>query len=147
MLGALTYFGLDGMDAVEKREMQEAIGDGTWRGRFTPDEILDYCERDVEALARLLPVMLPRIDLPRALLRGRYMAAASAMEHAGTPIDTIMLERFRLGWAGIQDRLIAEIDKDYGVYDGRTFKHDRFERLLAAEGIPWAADSIVASST
>ena len=138
LLGALAYFGLDGMGAVEKRELQEAIGNGTWRGRFTPEEILDYCETDVEALARLLPAMVPRIDLPRALLRGRYMAAASAMEHAGTPIDVVMLERLREAWADIQDRLIAEIDKDYGVYDGRTFKHDRFERLLAAEGIPWA---------
>ena len=51
------------------------------------DEILDYCESDVDALARLLPAMLPRIDLPRALLRGRYMAAAAAMEYAGMPID------------------------------------------------------------
>ena len=40
------------------------------------------------ALERLLPAMLPRIDLPRALLRGRYMKAAAAMEHNGTPIDT-----------------------------------------------------------
>ena len=31
--------------------------------------------------------MLPRIDLPRALLRGRYMAAAAAMEWNGVPID------------------------------------------------------------
>jgi hypothetical protein len=138
LLGALAYFGLDGMGAVDKRELQEAIGNGTWRGRFTPEDILDYCEKDVEALTRLLPAMAPHIDLPRALLRGRYMAAASAMEHAGTPIDVVMLERLREAWADIQDRLIAEIDKDYGVYDGRTFKHDRFERLLAAKGIPWA---------
>src|SRR6266481_9109402 len=27
---------------------------GTWRGRYTPEEILDYCETDVVALARLL---------------------------------------------------------------------------------------------
>ena len=31
------------------------------------------------------------IDLPRALLRGRYMAAAAAMEHTGVPIDVEML--------------------------------------------------------
>ena len=37
LLGALTYFGLDAMGAAEKKEMQEAIGNGTWRGRFTPD--------------------------------------------------------------------------------------------------------------
>ena len=48
LLGALTYFGLDAMGATEKKEMQEAIGNGTWRGRFTPEEILDYCEADVD---------------------------------------------------------------------------------------------------
>jgi DNA polymerase-1 len=137
LLGALAYFGLDAMGATEKKEMQEAIGNGTWRGRFEPEAILDYCEADVDALVRLLPAMLPRIDLPRALLRGRYMAAAAAMEHNGTPIDVEMLARLREGWTGIQDRLIAAIDIDYGVYHGRTFKLDRFESWLATEGIPW----------
>lgn len=137
LLGALAYFGLDAMGATEKKEMQEAIGSGIWEGRFEPEAILDYCEADVEALARLLPVMLPRIDLLRSLLRGRYMAAAAAMEHNGTPIDVEMLGRLRQGWTAIQDQLIAAIDADYGVYDGRTFKLDRFERWLAAEGIPW----------
>ena len=50
--------------------------------------------------------MLPQIDLPRALLRGRYMAAAAAMEHTGTPIDVATLARLREGWIGIQDDLI-----------------------------------------
>src|SRR5262245_25586664 len=50
LLGALAYFGLDAVGAVEKHEMQEAIGNGTWLRRFTPAGILDYCEGDVEAL-------------------------------------------------------------------------------------------------
>ena len=50
LLGALSYFGLDAIGATEKAEMQEAIGANTWRGRFTQDEILDYCESDVAAL-------------------------------------------------------------------------------------------------
>jgi hypothetical protein len=138
LLGALTFFGLDGIGATEKKDMQEAIGNGTWEERFTPEQILDYCEGDVVALGRLLPAMLPRIDLPRALLRGRYMAAAAAMEHHGTPIDVEMHELLRQDWDGIQDQLIAEIDRDYGVFDGRTFKADRFAALLAAHGIPWS---------
>ena len=138
LLGALTYFGLDTTGVAEnKKEMQEAIGNGTWRGRFTPGEILDYCEGDVIALTRLLLVMLLRIDLPRALLRGRYMAAAAAMEHNGVPIDMDMLECLRLNWTAIQDQLIAAIDCDYGVFDGRTFKLERFAKYLSAAGIPW----------
>jgi DNA polymerase-1 len=137
LLSALVYFGLDGMDAVEKKELQEVIGNGTWRGRYTPQEILDYCEQDVAALARLLPRMLPRIDLPRALLRGRYMAAVSATEHAGTPVDVEMVALLRDGWTEIQDALIAAVDVDYGVYEGRTFKAERFDAWRRARGLPW----------
>ena len=137
LLGALVYFGLDAMDAVEKKEIQEAIGSNTWQERYTPEAILNYCEQDVAALVRLLPRMLPYIDLLRALLRGRYMAAVSAMEHDGTPIDVAMLGRLRDGYTGIQDQLIAAVDVDYGVYEGRTFKADRFDVWRKAHGLPW----------
>ena len=89
------------------------------------------------ALERLLPAMLPRIDLPRALLRGRYMKAAAAIEWDGVPIDVASLELLRRHWNGIQDELIAEVDRDYGVFDGRTFKLERWERWLIQNGIPW----------
>jgi hypothetical protein len=137
LLGALVYFGLDGIGATEKKEMQTAIGDGTWIGKYSPEEILDYCETDVVALARLLQAMEAEIDLPRALIRGRYMAAAAAMEHFGVPIDVPMLDRLREGWTGIQDELIAAIDADYGVYDGRTLKQELFAGWLARNRIPW----------
>jgi DNA polymerase I len=137
LLGALTYFGIDGMGATEKKEIQQAIGAGAWQGHYTPEEILDYCETDVDALDRLLPVMLPQIDLARALLRGRYMAAVAAMEHTGVPIDVPTLELLRMSWTNIQDDLIAAIDKDYGVFDGRTFKADRWKQWLLRHGIPW----------
>ena len=81
--------------------------------------------------------MLPKIDMPRALLRGRYMAAAARMEWTGVPIDTQKLAHLRLLWGSVQDRLIAEVDRDYGIYDGRTFKADRFAGWLVREGIPW----------
>jgi hypothetical protein len=137
LLGALAYFGLDGIGATEKKEIQQAIGSGAWQGRYSPDEILDYCQSDIDALERLLLAMLPRIDLPRALLRGRYMAAASAMESNGTPIDTYTLARLREGWTGIQDRLITAIDASYHVYEGRSFRASRFADWLIRRGIPW----------
>ena len=136
LLGALTNFGLDAMGAIEKEEMRALIMRGP---PWTPEEqiaILNYCQEDTEALARLLPAMLPRIDLPRALLRGRYMAAAAVMEHNGVPIDVETLELLQKHWTDIQDDLICAIDA-YGVYDGRTFKADRWAALLARYGIPW----------
>jgi DNA polymerase-1 len=137
LLGALAYFGLDNRGATEKKELQQAIGSGTWERHYTPEEILDYCEGDKDALIRLLRPMGPRIDLPRALLRGRYMAAAAAIEFYGVPIDTDTLARLRVGWDSIKDQLITEIDRDYGVYEGRTFKRHLFEQWLIRHGIPW----------
>ena len=137
LLGALAQFGFDGLDAAAKDEIRKAIGDGTWRQKYTSKEVLDYCETDVTALKRLLPAMLPGIDIPHALLRGRYMAAVSAMERNGVPIDVEMLAKFRQHWTAIQDDLITAIDGQYGVYEGRTFKLDRFARWLAENNIPW----------
>jgi DNA polymerase-1 len=114
------------------------MGGGSW-SHSEREAILDYCESDVTALERLLPAMLPRIDLPRALLRGRYMAAASAMEHNGVPIDVGMLAAFREHWTGIQDALIADIDVGcgYNVYVGRVFEVGRLQQYLIRAEIPW----------
>ena len=109
-------------------------------GPWTNEErrgLLDYCKCDVVALARLLPAMLPRIDLPRALLRGRYMVAAARMEWAGVPVDVETLARLKRHWHDIQDRLISQIDASYGVFEGRTFKANRFAAWLDRTGIPW----------
>ena len=137
LLGALAYHGLDGIGAIEKDEMRALVLRGGPWSDVERAAILDYCESDVAALARLLPAMLPKIDLPRALLRGRYMAAVARMERNGVPIDVSTLELLRHNWSKIQDQLIAEIDADYGVYDGRIFKADRFAAWLARAGIPW----------
>ena len=137
LIGALAFHGLDGIGALEKDEMRALVLRG---GPWSDTEraaILDYCETDVEALARLLPVMLPKIDVPRALLRGRYMAAVARIERNGVPIDTRTLGQLKRHWLDIQDQLIAEIDKDYGVYEGRTFKADRFAGWLGRTGIAW----------
>jgi DNA polymerase-1 len=137
LLGALTYFGFAHMAPAEKSELRQAIGNGTWRGRYTPTEILDYCESDVNALDQLLPIMAPRIDLPRALLRGRYMAAVALMQWAGVPIDVEMLALLQENWDLLKERMIAEVDRNYGVFEGTTFKRRLFEALLIRLGIPW----------
>ena len=137
LLGALTYYGLGGIDATEKDSMRDLAMRG---GSYTADEqvaLLDYCQSDVDALARLLPVMLPRLDVKRALVRGRYMAAVAKMEWLGVPIDAPTLKLLRDSWESIQDRLIARIDRRYGVFDGRTFKKNRWAAWLAQNNIAW----------
>src|SRR5262249_59726573 len=78
LIGALTYFGLDNVGAVEKEDMRALVLAGSPWSSTDRAAILDYCAGDVAALERLLPAMLPQIDLPHAIVRGRYMKAAAA---------------------------------------------------------------------
>jgi hypothetical protein len=140
LLGALAHFGLDMMGAQEKDAMRLLIlRDGPWTATNIKGT-LDYCQSDTDALERLAPKMLPHIDLPRALLRGRYMVAAAAMEWNGPPIDVPSLAPLREHWPGIQDDLIKAIDVNYGVFEGRSFRTDPWAHFLAKRGIPWPMD-------
>jgi hypothetical protein len=147
LLGALAYFGLDAIEGAEKEAMRDLAIRG---GPYTAEErqaLLDYCESDVVALAHLLPAMLPKLDLPRALLRGRYMAAAAQIEWNGVPIDTATFELLQDNWEGIKGQLVTAVNRDYGVYvpaggtmhpeSPLSFSSRRFAEWLAREGIPW----------
>lgn len=141
LLGALSYFGLDGISSMEKEAMRQLILAG---GDYTPEQrmdILDYCQTDVDATAKLYAAMAPLLfehpRLEHGLLRGRYTWAVACMEHAGIPIDTTLLQRMRKHWGAIRDKLIARIDTDFGVYEGRTFKAAKFVTYLASNGIDW----------
>jgi hypothetical protein len=116
LLGALACFGLDGLAVAEKEVMRQLAMRGGPYDAGERTALLDYCQSDVDALVRLLPRMLPQIDFPRALLRGRYMTAAARMEWNGVPLDVEALDRLRQGWDRIKGRLIATVDRDHGVF-------------------------------
>ena len=65
------------------------------------------------------------------------MRAVALMEHAGVPIDVETLDRLRVGWEAIQDKLISEVDSRFGVFDGRSFRAERWADWLARHGIAW----------
>ena len=137
LLGALALGGLAHIDAGEKDSMRRLICD---QRHWSPDEqqsILEYCSSDVRGLAALLPRMASGIDWPRALLRGRYMKAVAVMERNGVPIDLTIHHRLLAGWDDLKARLITAVDTDFGVYEGTTFKQERFAKLLNNRGIAW----------
>ena len=146
LVGALRTHGLDSIGADEKRDMRELVMSGGPWSNAEQSAILDYCQTDVDALARLLPAMLPEllgrqsdptVALGHALLRGRSMAAVARMEHQGVPIDVAVLARLRRNWTQIQDQLVKLVDRDFGVFEGRTFKLTWFSKCLVKLGIAW----------
>jgi hypothetical protein len=137
LLDALVYHGLDAMDGVEKERMRALAIRGAPYTSAEELALLDYCELDVTATTKLLKAMLPKLDIPRAVLRGRYMKAAARIERTGVPIDTASLSILRERWETIQERLILRIDAAYDVFEGRTFKQEKFVRYIAGQNIWW----------
>jgi DNA polymerase I len=115
LLGALIYFGLRAMSSAEKEEMRAEVLRGPPWSPAEQEAILRYCESDVRSTAELLHRMLPDIDFPRAVLRGRYMGAVASIEHVGVPINTGLLSTLVEQWGDIQWGLVNKIDADYQV--------------------------------
>ena len=137
LLGALMHYGLPTIGGEQKDVMRDLVLTGGPWDAVGRESILDYCESDVVALANLLSAMQGQLDWPRALLRGRYMKAVSCIQMNGIPLDVVTLTKVTTQWTTIQDQLIADMDREYGVYEGRTFKTSRWEDYLAAHDIPW----------
>jgi hypothetical protein len=137
LLGAMKFFGLDSIAPAHKEEMRTLALRGGPFNYHERSSLLDYCQSDVDALLPLLKVMLPDIDQPRALLRGRYNIAIAAMEATGTPIDTETYADLCHFWDKIKCDLILEVDANYGVYQDGVFKSDLFEKYLELVNIPW----------
>lgn len=116
LVGAMAYHGIDSIEAAEKDELRQLAmrpGPHTEHERVA---LLEYCQSDVDALAKLLAEMSSHLDFERSLLRGRYMKAAAMMEHVGTPIDVETLSDLREHWDAIKTQLTAEINVEFGCY-------------------------------
>jgi DNA polymerase-1 len=137
---ALKHYGLDHIDAHEKKAMQQRALQGDPLSEQEIVEMLDYCQTDVDALERLLPKMLPSITLRWALLRGRHMAGIARMERAGVPLDKRLLERLWTNEDEIKAGLIEKINAVYGCYDNKGhLKLAKFWDYCRSHGISWPA--------
>jgi DNA polymerase-1 len=138
LVDALRVRGLQHLMAAEKADMIDLILGNRDYTAAERQSILDYCAIDVIALSDLLSAMWPSLDLPRAIgFRGRYMKAAARMEHAGVPFDVETYTDLVTYLPAIKADLIAETDRDIGVYSSGVFKHARFEQFLVDEGLDW----------
>jgi DNA polymerase I len=139
LLGACQQYGITAIAESEKNTARIRIMQGP---PYTEEEkyyILEYCASDVLETVELFRNMIvdSNFDTPRALLRGRYMEAVATMEHNGIPIDVGTLNALKDNWTQIQEKLIQDIDRNYGVYEGTTFKISKFEQYLNKNSIAW----------
>jgi DNA polymerase-1 len=144
LIGALAYFHLDPIDAKHKDGMRARIMQG-WP--FTLEErekILTYCLSDTDALAALLPKLLPHVELATALHWGEFAAVSAAMQHRGVPIDMEIFPQLedKRAWTFVRDAIVPKIDVQFGVYvqDKSGEWHlslEKLEQCFVRLGIDW----------
>jgi hypothetical protein len=144
LLGAMAYYGLDSIDSKTKEALRDRIMGGWPFTAEEREEILRYCASDVDAMVRLLPKMLPDIDLGSALYRGEFVASSALMEHHGVPIDMEIYPQLteKRAWRALRDAMVPIIDADYGIYvrdknGDWHFSMELFAEYLKCEGIDW----------
>ena len=130
--GALRYFLEDEIDVTRKKEMRDRILQGPPFSEQEKRDILDYCEDDVNALARLFPHIVSTIRPPfeHAIFRAKFQWPIAKQERRGVPIDPLLF-RLRHHWHDMQLELVTEIDSEFGCYEivnGRP--HWRTERFI-----------------
>jgi DNA polymerase family A len=137
--GALRYFLEDAIDSAHKKEMRDRIIQGPPYTFEEAKNILDYCEEDARALARLVPHIISTIrSLPHALFRGKFQWDIALQERRGLSVDLPLLTRFRTQWDAIRCDLV--IEKDFaGIYkivDGRPhWRKQQFADYLQRSGL------------
>jgi hypothetical protein len=137
LLDALAAFGLPSISTEAKDHMRRLALRGEPYSASERNALLQYCANDVDALAQLLDVMADKIDLPRALIRGRYMRDVAHIERNGIPIDQRRCDRLKLAWPNIKKELIREVDESFNVYEQETFCEKKFEEYLRANAMSW----------
>ena len=142
LLGAMSWFGIPGISKEEKKSNRDLVLRGGPWTHSEQQEILDYCQSDVDPLPPLLMAMLPSIlatpqGLGQALLRGRYTAAVARMERSGYQSTPTRWRPSKTAGNGIKTQLIDEVDSQYGVFDDGHFRDGLFARYLFDQDIPW----------
>jgi DNA polymerase-1 len=142
LIGMLRYFGLDSISSRQKDAMRDLI----LRGNYTAAEwvqILKYCVFDVEAIARILPHILPLIDIDIALYHGEFATVSALMEYHGVPIDMEIFSQLadEKAWAAVRDEMVPIVDAQYRVYVRKnnavswSFSMELFVAYLKRAGI------------
>ncbi|WMT76066.1 DNA polymerase [Bradyrhizobium sp. Ash2021] len=145
---ACRMYGIEGWEGIDKGDISESIGNGTWREKYIEQEVFDYCEEDVRASKRLLRAQLRGTDyyepasVPKVLHWSEYSAKAIALIQArGMPIDMVLWNLVQENKADVIADLIRRFDPSHGsphriFSDEGEWEYVRFAEWLAYAGVP-----------
>jgi hypothetical protein len=144
---ACRAYGIEGWERVDKDTIAETIGNGAWRERYSPEDVVNYCEEDVRMSVHLLRAqlhghskLLPA-DVPRVLHWSDYSAKCVALIQArGMPIDMELWSLSQENKAAVVGELLQRFDPSYGSEDPiytpeGEWSYQRFEQHLVRTGV------------
>jgi hypothetical protein len=144
---ACRAYDLEGWERIDKDTIAKAIGNGTWRQLYSPEEVLDYCTEDVRMEVRLLRAQLcgrPRLlpaDVPHVLHWSIYSAKCITLIQArGMPIDMALWNLVQENKAAVIGELLRRFDPSHGSEDPiytpeGEWSYRRFEQWLVRTGV------------
>lgn len=130
-------------DEVHKDDMRSLALRGGSYSEEERSDLIGYCEEDVATTAGVFRRLtgMGWFGTPervgQAMLRGKYVNALTDIERLGVPIDRKMLSACCDNWGTVRKALIKEVDQNFGVYVGETFKEARFAEYVRRRGMPW----------
>jgi hypothetical protein len=121
---ACRAYGLEGWERIDKGNIAKSIGNGTWRERYSPEDVVNYCAEDVRMELLLLRAQLqgrgkqfPPADVPRNLHWANYSAKCIALIQArGMPIDPLW-HIVQENKAAVIGALLRKFDPSHGDDD------------------------------
>jgi hypothetical protein len=136
-----------GWQGIDKAAIAKAIGDGTWRQRYTPEQVFNYCAEDMRMETLLLRAQLrcrgkfPPVDPARVMFWSEYSAKCIALIQArGIPIDMEKWNAAQNNKAAVIGELLRRFDPSYGSEDpiytpDGDWSYRRFEQWLVRAGV------------
>ncbi|MHB8523746.1 MAG: DNA polymerase [Limisphaerales bacterium] len=98
-----------------------------------PQGLMDYCLSDVAATEAVLLWMIPHLDHPRCLIRGRFTKATASVESTGLPLDVAYYRKLTAHWPSVRRALIER--RGHGLFVAQEVSRPAFERFLDSVGM------------
>ena len=147
---ACRAYNLPGWENIDKDDISRSIGEGTWHGRYSPEQVAGYCEEDVRMSTLLLRAQLrdrhdhrgyvwyPAADVDRVIHWSDYSSKTVARIQArGIPIDVwlwnLVLENRMAIIAELVRRWDPSHGTDFEIYDSKRNMERRALRGLVGK--------------
>jgi DNA polymerase-1 len=125
--------------STEHKESMRALAMGDAVPTEQREELLDYCQADVETVASVWYWLESSLDFPMAALRGRYLIALAKVEHRGIPVDVELVALLRAHASTIKNETWKSARLQYpgAITEKDTFSSTGWLQWCATSSIPW----------